>query len=72
MKFLICINGSIIGSIDVEQAVYANDSALLNVLATAGYVDRNEILDLREDQEGYLDIFEYETNFHRLSLILIQ
>lgn len=72
MKFSVCHGlTNPIGVIDVEEDVYADDDALLNVLAEAGYVDSSELLEVREDEEGRVDIFEYETNYHRLALYLI-
>ncbi len=71
MKFTVMALGQPIGTIDVTEEVYADDDALLNVLATAGYVDRSEVLEVAEDAENRIDIYEYETDSLRVQLVLI-
>lgn len=78
MKFSVVIVGPTgqdqsIGTIDVNEDVYIDDDALVAALAQSGYVDVNEVLDLSviEEDDGRVDIFEYETGSHRVSLVLI-
>lgn len=77
MKFSVTVEGpdgqsQSIGTIDVTEAVYNDDDALIAVLASAGYVDRDESLDVIEDTDNQVDIFEYETGTHLVSLVLVQ
>lgn len=71
MKFNVTIAGASHGTIDVTEDVYLDDDALISVLADAGYIDRSEVLEIVEEEENQIDIFEYETGGHRVSLILI-
>lgn len=71
MKFNVTIAGASHGTIDVTEDVYLDDDALISVLADAGYIDRGEVLEIVEEEENQIDIFEYETGGHRVSLILI-
>lgn len=75
MKFTICqgLNlETVLGTIDVEEDVYEDDSALLNALAESGYIDQDEVLDVVEEEEGRVDIIDNETNYILVSLILTQ
>ena len=72
MKFTVTeARGAVLGTIEVTEEVYLDDVALLQVLADAGYVDHSEVLEVTEQEDNQVDIFEYETNAHRLSLVLI-
>lgn len=71
MKFNVTIAGASHGTIDVTEEVYQDDDALLAVLADAGYVDRSEVLEVIEEEENQVDIFEYETGVHLVSLVLV-
>lgn len=76
MKFSVVIAGPAnedhaIGTIEVDEEVYLDDDALLDCLAAAGYLDRSEVLDVTEEDENRVDIFEYDTGAHRVSLVLI-
>lgn len=72
MKFTVT-NGhfQVLGTIDVTEEVYVDDDALIAVLAEAGYVDRDEVLDVTEDVDDRIDIVEYESGTHVVSLTLI-
>jgi hypothetical protein len=71
MRFnVIDVSGTTVGAIDVTVEVYEDDGALLDVLAEAGFIDSGEVLEVVEEEENQIDIFEYETGGHRLSLIL--
>ena len=71
MKFNVMIAGTSHGTIEVTEDVYLDDDALLNVLAEAGYIDLGEVLEVVEEEENQIDIFEYDTGAHLVSLILI-
>lgn len=71
MKFNVMIAGTSHGTIEVTEEVYLDDDALLSVLANAGYVDLGEVLEIVEEEENQIDIFEYDTGTHLVSLILI-
>lgn len=71
MKFNVMIAGASHGTIEVTEEVYADDDALISVLANAGYVDQSEVLEVVEEEENMVDIFEYETGVHLVSLVLI-
>ena len=72
MKFTVTNDADqAIGTVDVTEEVYLDDDALLGVLADAGYVDRSEVLEIVEEIDNKIDIFEYETGGHRVSLVLI-
>ncbi len=71
MKFNVMIVGVSHGTIDVTDDVYENDTALINVLVNAGHIDRGESFDIVQYDENQLDIFEGESNEHRVSLVLL-
>lgn len=83
MKFTVTdASGTVLGTIDVTEEVYADDDALLAVLARANYVDRDAVLEIHEDEDNQIDIYEcefvehgqaldVEHGIHRVSLVLI-
>lgn len=71
MKFNVTSLGQTIGTVDVTEEVYLDDDALISVLANAGYVAAGEVLEVVEEVENQIDIFEYETGGHVVSLVLI-
>lgn len=76
MKFSVCTEGpggnlQAIGTVEMTKEAYQDDDSLIAVLVEAGYVDRNDVLDVNEDDDEQVDIFEYESGVHRVSLVLI-
>lgn len=72
MKFSVTdVYGTVLGTIEVIDEVYEDDDALLSVLADAGYIDQADVCEVTEDDANKVDIFEYESGLHLVSLALI-
>jgi len=73
MKFTVTdVFGTVLGTIDVTEDVYLDDDALLSVLVDAEYIDEADPCEVTEDVDNRVDIIEWESGNHLVSLVLIQ
>ena len=72
MKFTVTnVHEQVLGTIDVTEEAFNDDDSLLCVLADAGHLEVGEAFEVVEDDHNRVEIFEYESGTHVVSLTLI-